>query len=240
MTCLLNISRYSNNYYKNSNISNIIKIKNYNPDNLKNYNKLIVACNTQDNRDILELLDISTNIKYNNHKIKRELYIPYIYNFNNNYLLTRDLFNSLDYHKIHTFDNRHEYIKNIHVINPVYFYRWAIKNIKKQDNIDHMIFLNQEFYEELGDVCNKNIVLVCDEIKSGEKIINLCQKLRSYGSRNIYIIATHGIFSNYHAIDNLKKYVKNIYITDSYYNHNNHYVTGFVKIYEHSFSNIYK
>ena len=82
MTCLLNISRYSNNYYKNSNISNIIKIKNYNPDNLKNYNKLIVACNTQDNRDILELLDISTNIKYNNHKIKRELYIPYIYNFN--------------------------------------------------------------------------------------------------------------------------------------------------------------
>jgi hypothetical protein len=174
-----------------------------------------------------------------NTKIKRELYIPYIYHYNKNYNLTRELLNIQDYHKIYTLNNNdynHDYnhdINNLHILSPVYFYRWSINNIKCHDKIDMIIYPEKYDHEEIDSVFDKNIVLVCSKINTGIKLNKLCKRLRSYGSKNIYIIATHGIFNNYYIFDDLKQYVNNIYITDSYY-HN--YDKNFIKIYRNNFS----
>jgi ribose-phosphate pyrophosphokinase len=67
----------------------------------------------------------------------------------------------------------------------------------------------------IGDVKDKNVLLVDDLIDTAGTMVNAVRALKSYGARNIYIAATHGILSG-EAIDRLKNSdVLKVFVTDT-------------------------
>ncbi len=67
----------------------------------------------------------------------------------------------------------------------------------------------------IGDVRNKNCLIVDDMIDTGGTLKASVDMLRKKGARDIYVMATHGIFSG-SAYENIKKMnVKKIFVTDS-------------------------
>lgn len=47
----------------------------------------------------------------------------------------------------------------------------------------------------LGDVAGKNAVIIDDMIDTGGTIINAAKAIKEHGAKNIYILATHGLFN---------------------------------------------
>ncbi|MFH1564866.1 MAG: ribose-phosphate pyrophosphokinase [bacterium] len=69
--------------------------------------------------------------------------------------------------------------------------------------------------ELIGDVKNKNAILLDDMIDTGGTIANAAAKLKKQGAKDVYICATHAIFSK-DAIKKLdSKYVKEVLVTDT-------------------------
>ncbi len=71
-----------------------------------------------------------------------------------------------------------------------------------------------------GNPQNKNVILVDDMIDTGSTICQAIKFLRSLGARNIYVLATHGIFSG-DALENLAQlhkegHLTKVVISDSY------------------------
>ncbi|MDQ0514156.1 ribose-phosphate pyrophosphokinase [Mycoplasmoides fastidiosum] len=71
----------------------------------------------------------------------------------------------------------------------------------------------------LGDVKNKDCVLVDDMIDTGNTIIKACDILKANGANKIIILATHGVFSG-DAVKNFnlaydKKHLDAIYVTNT-------------------------
>ena len=65
----------------------------------------------------------------------------------------------------------------------------------------------------LGDVTDKNVVLIDDMIDTGGTLINCIEFLKKHKhARNIYVIAAHGIFSN-QALDKFQTLYQNGYLT---------------------------
>lgn len=58
----------------------------------------------------------------------------------------------------------------------------------------------------LGDVKEKNAIIIDDMIDTGGTIINAAKAIKEHGAKSVYILATHGIFSG-QASKNLKKAV---------------------------------
>lgn len=48
----------------------------------------------------------------------------------------------------------------------------------------------------LGDVKDKNAIIIDDMIDTGGTIINAAKAIKEHGAKSIYILATHGLFSN--------------------------------------------
>ncbi len=67
-----------------------------------------------------------------------------------------------------------------------------------------------------GDVKNRRIILLDDEINTGSTIIKASEELKKNGAREIYVAATHGIFSK-DCLSRLQKskIIKEIVVTDS-------------------------
>lgn len=66
----------------------------------------------------------------------------------------------------------------------------------------------------IGDVSNKNVIIIDDIIDSGGTILASAEVLRKNGARRISVAATHGIFSE-DAINNFSKSDIDVVITDS-------------------------
>ncbi len=58
----------------------------------------------------------------------------------------------------------------------------------------------------LGDVKDKNAIIIDDMIDTGGTIINAAKAIKEHGAKSVYILATHGIFSG-QATNNLKQAV---------------------------------
>ncbi len=69
--------------------------------------------------------------------------------------------------------------------------------------------------ELIGDVKNKNAILLDDMIDTGGTIANAAAELKKKGAKDVYICATHAIFSK-DAIKKLdNKYIKEVLVTDT-------------------------
>ena len=67
----------------------------------------------------------------------------------------------------------------------------------------------------IGDVKNKDCVIVDDIIDSGGTIVNAADALIKKGAKNIYVFITHAVLSG-EAIEKIKKSrIKKLVITDS-------------------------
>ena len=72
-----------------------------------------------------------------------------------------------------------------------------------------------ETFGVLGDVKNKNIIIVDDMIDTGGTIIKAAKALREQGAKKILVAATHGIFSRgFQNFDNAN-YIDQVIISDS-------------------------
>ena len=67
-----------------------------------------------------------------------------------------------------------------------------------------------------GNVKNRRIILLDDEINTGSTIIKASEELKKNGARDIYVAATHGIFSK-NCLNQLQKLkiIKEIVVTDT-------------------------
>ena len=67
----------------------------------------------------------------------------------------------------------------------------------------------------VGNVKNKNCVIVDDIIDSGGTIVNAAQALIDKGARNVYVYITHGVLSG-HAVEKIEKSkIKKLITTDT-------------------------
>ncbi|MCF0217696.1 MAG: ribose-phosphate pyrophosphokinase [Malacoplasma sp.] len=76
-----------------------------------------------------------------------------------------------------------------------------------------------EISDVLGDVNNKNCLLIDDMIDTGETILQNIELLKKHNCKDIYVMATHGVFSN-NAIEKFKYAldkgdIKELYISDT-------------------------
>lgn len=69
-------------------------------------------------------------------------------------------------------------------------------------------------FKILGDVNGKNVIMVDDIIDSGGTIITCAKEAREQGAKEIYVCATHGIFTE-NARDKLVKEVDKLFITNT-------------------------
>ncbi|MDO8559327.1 MAG: ribose-phosphate pyrophosphokinase [bacterium] len=67
----------------------------------------------------------------------------------------------------------------------------------------------------LGDVKDKNILLVDDMIDTAGTIVENANKLKEMGAKDIHVFATHGLFSNDAASRIDSSPISRIYVTDS-------------------------
>ena len=67
----------------------------------------------------------------------------------------------------------------------------------------------------VGNVKNKNCVIVDDIIDSGGTIVNAAKALKNRGAKEVYVYITHGVLSG-EAVKKIKNSViKNLVITDT-------------------------
>lgn len=59
----------------------------------------------------------------------------------------------------------------------------------------------------LGDVKDKNAIIIDDMIDTGGTIINAAKAIKQHGAKSIHILATHGLFSK-DAVDKFKEAIK--------------------------------
>lgn len=74
---------------------------------------------------------------------------------------------------------------------------------------------HSEALDMIGDVRGKNVLIVDDMIDSGGTIINAAKLILQRGARNIYVAATHGIFSGQATQRLSDSEIKQILITDT-------------------------
>lgn len=67
----------------------------------------------------------------------------------------------------------------------------------------------------LGRVKNRNCLIIDDIIDTGGTIINAAKALKNAGAKKVFIMATHGLFSNGFDAFEKSQYVDKVYITDS-------------------------
>lgn len=72
-----------------------------------------------------------------------------------------------------------------------------------------------EIHGVLGDVKNKNIVIIDDIIDTGGTIIKAADKLRELGAKKIIIAATHGLFSKGFEMFQESKNIDKVIVTNS-------------------------
>jgi len=72
-----------------------------------------------------------------------------------------------------------------------------------------------EEYEIVGDVKDKNILIVDDIIDSGNTLIKALKKVKERGAKRIYSYATHGLFTE--GIDKLANEFDRIFVSDTIY-----------------------
>lgn len=65
----------------------------------------------------------------------------------------------------------------------------------------------------LGDVKDKNAIIIDDMIDTGGTILNAAKAIREHGAKSVYLFATHGLFS-LDAVDKFKQAIKNGTITE--------------------------
>jgi len=85
-----------------------------------------------------------------------------------------------------------------------------IKLTKKRTSPDEVTIKKM-----VGDVQGKNIIILDDEINTGSTIIKASTKLKACGSQDIYVAATHGLFSNNALIKINKSDIKEVVVTDT-------------------------
>jgi len=89
----------------------------------------------------------------------------------------------------------------------------AIGDKEREDHSEHAILENI-----IGDVVNKNAIIVDDMIISGGSLFAVADGLKKMGSRDIYACITHGLLTG----DAIKKLdespIKELVITDTIYN----------------------
>lgn len=81
------------------------------------------------------------------------------------------------------------------------------KHRDETNRIDHMRLI--------GEVKNKSVIIVDDIIDSGSTLVKASELLLNYGAKDVFVAASHGVFSN-HAIESLEgSRIKKVIITDS-------------------------
>jgi len=65
----------------------------------------------------------------------------------------------------------------------------------------------------LGDVKDKNAIIIDDMIDTGGTILNAAKAIREHGAKSVYIVATHGLFS-LDAVDRFNQAIKDEVITE--------------------------
>ncbi len=97
------------------------------------------------------------------------------------------------------------YAKNLGVANIAVVFKERDLNVKNKSKALNMI----------GDVNNKNCVVVDDMIDTGGSMVNAIELLKSRGAKGIYVFATHGVFSG-DAVEKLdKSSVDRVFVSDS-------------------------
>lgn len=82
----------------------------------------------------------------------------------------------------------------------------VIDKRRKKENVSNVEFV-------LGDVKDKNAIIIDDMIDTGGTIINAAKAIKEHGAKSIRILATHGLFSG-SAIDNFKQAIKENIISE--------------------------
>ena len=84
------------------------------------------------------------------------------------------------------------------------------------ESADFLDFLVQfREFQIIGDVKNKDCIIVDDIMDSGGTIVNAAEALSKKGAQNIYVFITHAVLSG-DAINKIKKSkIKKLIITDS-------------------------
>lgn len=70
------------------------------------------------------------------------------------------------------------------------------------------------------DIKEKKVLILDDMISTGKTVVGVCKFLKEFGAKEVDVFATHALFSQKNLID-LKKYFKNIYVTNSLYREEN-------------------
>lgn len=82
----------------------------------------------------------------------------------------------------------------------------------------------------IGDVRGRDTILVDDMISTGETIIAAAEALKNNGAKNVFVCATHGLFSG-NAVERMASApIERIFITDSIPNDHLHPVVNVVSI----------
>ncbi len=85
--------------------------------------------------------------------------------------------------------------------------------IGNKQRIDHSE--NVEVLELIGDVENKNVLMVDDFSITGGSLISMADLLKRRGARNIYAAVTHGVLSKGAAARIAKSEIKKMFFTDT-------------------------
>ncbi len=67
----------------------------------------------------------------------------------------------------------------------------------------------------VGDVKNKNVLIVDDLISTGGTIVNAIDLLKKEGAKDVYVVATHGVFSENGDKKILSAKIKELIVTDT-------------------------
>lgn len=72
-----------------------------------------------------------------------------------------------------------------------------------------------EIMNILGDVKNKNVVIIDDIIDTGGTILNAAKRLKEEGAKKIFIAATHAIFSKSFEAFEKSEFIDKVFLSDS-------------------------
>lgn len=91
--------------------------------------------------------------------------------------------------------------------------------------VKHRFEGGQLHLEVIGNVKGKDCLIVDDLADGGRTFVDLAKALKELGARDVFLYVSHGYFNK--GFDELKKYIRHIYCTNSVKDINDPYVTQF-------------
>jgi ribose-phosphate pyrophosphokinase len=107
-----------------------------------------------------------------------------------------------------------EKIKNYVLVSPDYGSYQRVKKLSEYLNVNTAIMNKKRPLPNetkvnflLGNVAHKNLIIIDDMIDTGNTIVNSLEYLRKKQAKDMYIVATHPVFSD-NALEKLHNFYK--------------------------------